>query len=43
MCKLTKDTIEEYFEINLSNRTGVSTVKLNKFKMGEVKTPPSPL
>lgn len=37
MCKLTAGTIKEYFDITSSNRKGVATVKLNRFKEEQVR------
>lgn len=37
MCKLTADTIGEYFDRIISNRSGVSSVKLSRFKEEQVK------
>lgn len=41
MCKLTADTIKEYFDVNRSNRNGVSSVKLNRFRDEQVRNSPS--
>nr|WP_321375786.1 hypothetical protein [uncultured Bacteroides sp.] len=37
MCKLNAEMIKDYFDIKSSNRKGVATVKLNKFKEEQVR------
>ena len=37
MCKLNAEMIKDYFDSNPSNRKGVATVKLNKFKEEQVR------
>lgn len=41
MCKLTADTINEYFDTNISNRKGASSVKLTRLKEDQVKIYPN--